>query len=204
MEEIVKKVGRRGFDAIKSELVGVAVFIGIVWAVFLASGLLPLDKLALRPRELSGLPGVVTMPFLHGDLKHILSNTFPLLVLLTLLAGSRAKSWKIVAAILVGSGVLIWLLGPPGEYVGASALVFGLIGFLVAAGFLERRPVPLLIAIVVGVMYGWTAITGILPFDKQVSELSHFLGLVTGVGLAYIMSLNFDKEDARGPLEKLV
>ena len=204
MEEIVKRVGRRGFEAIKAELVGVGIFLGVVWVAFFVDGVLPLDKLALRPRSLSGLPGIIAMPFLHGDLNHILGNTFPLFVLLTLLAGSRAKSWKIVAAIIIGSGVLTWLFCMPGEYVGASALVFGLIGFLVAAGFLERRPVPLLIAIVVGVMYGWTAITGILPFDKQISELSHFLGLVTGVGLAYVMSLNFEAEETQGPLEQVI
>jgi membrane associated rhomboid family serine protease len=204
MEEIIKTAGRRGFAAIKTELVGVLLFVGSIWVAFAFSHFLPLDKLALRPRQMDGLPGVITMPFLHGNLKHILSNTFPLIVLLTLLAGSRAKSWKIVLAIIVGSGLLTWLFCLPASYVGASALVFGLIGFLVADGFLERRPVPLLIAIIVGVMYGWTAITGILPLDDRISELSHFLGLVTGVGLAYLMSLNFETEDPRGPLEHLI
>ncbi len=132
------------------------------------------------------------MPFLHSDLNHILANTFPLLILLTLLAGSRANSWRIVMSIVVGSGTLVWLAAREGSYVGASALVFGLIGFLVAAGFLEQRPIPLLISIVVGVMYGWTTIMGILPLNAHVSELAHFYGLVTGVALAYAMSLDME------------
>jgi membrane associated rhomboid family serine protease len=191
MQELIKAQGRKAFDAVKGELLGVGVFLAAVWGVFILDSLLPLeDWLSLAPRKLSGLVGIIGMPFLHGDLSHILANTFPLFVLLGLLAGSRANSWRIVAAIIIGSGTLIWLAAGDGQYVGASALVFGLIGFLVASGFLEQRPIPLLISIVVGVMYGWTVIMGILPLSSQVSELSHFYGLVTGVAIAYWMSID--------------
>ena len=187
MEAQLKKIAGRAFDSIKDELVGVALFVGLVWAGYILDIFLPLERLALVPRKLFGVPGIICMHFLHKDLGHILSNTFPLFVLLTLMAGSRANTRQIVLGIMAGSGLLLWLFGAGNAmYIGASALVFGLIGFLVTAGFLEKRPIPLLIAIGVGFMYGWTFLIGLLPLSKQVSEWSHFLGALTGVALAFV------------------
>ena len=42
----------------------------------------------IRPRTLSGLWGLLTMPFLHGNLPHLIGNTVPFVVL-----GWRASSW---------------------------------------------------------------------------------------------------------------
>lgn len=191
MNELIFRQFGKAYDSIRGELIEVGLFIGTVWAGFVLDKIgLPLEEyLALVPRTISGLPGVLAMPFVHVDLSHIFANTFPLFVLLTLLARSRAKSWVIVASIVVVSGVMSWIALAPGRYVGASALVFGLIGFLIAAGFLERRPVPLLIAIVVGFMYGWTAFVGVLPLSKTTSELAHFYGLMAGVAISYFMSV---------------
>lgn len=204
MKEFLKKIGFRAFDSIREELIGVLGFVGAVWVGFIV------DKVSrgwlsnvfdLQPRMLRGLTGIVGMPFLHGDLSHLLSNTFPLFILLSLLAGSRAKSARIVVSLILVGGVVSWLALGTGSYVGASVLVFALIGFLIAAGFLDRRPIPLLIAIIVGVMYGWTALTGIIPLSEHISELAHFYGLITGVGMAYVMSIT-DQGKADGPLTK--
>ena len=75
------------------------------------------------------------MPFLHANLHHILSNTFPLFILLVLLAGSKARSWEIVVDIVLLGGALLWLFGRPGDVIGASGLIFGLIAFLILSGF---------------------------------------------------------------------
>ena len=72
---------------IRQELHGVFLFIGAIWAVFLASLLFPkLDQYGVIPRHTIGLVGIPAMPFLHLNLQHILSNTVPLCVLLVLLA----------------------------------------------------------------------------------------------------------------------
>ncbi len=192
MEQQAKQLARRALGSIKTELVGIATFLGVMWGVFAVDFFLPTghelrDYLALVPKHLAGIPGVFTMHFLHRDLSHILSNTFPLLVLLALMAGSRANTAKVVTAIMVFSGSILWLVGSSNShYIGASVLVFGLIGFLVAAGIIERRPISMIISLVVGLMYGWSFVMGILPLSKQVSELSHFIGGLTGVGLAFL------------------
>lgn len=191
MERQLQQVASKAFTSIRAEFYGVLGFVAVIWLVFLVDVFLPAgrelrDLLALWPKHVQGLPGIATMHFLHSDLSHILANTFPLLVLLTLMAGSRANTARIVTALMLISGCVLWLIGSSSRhYIGASVLVFGLIGFLVAAGIFERRPISMIISIVVGLMYGWSFLMGIIPLDREVSELSHFIGGVTGVLLAF-------------------
>ena len=102
---------------------GILVFIASLWLALLLDVFLPLERFGLVPRTAGGLWGVVAMPFLHQGVDHALSNSLPLLFLLTLLAGSRARSWQIVAAIVLAGGGLLWLFGRSAVHIGASGLV---------------------------------------------------------------------------------
>ena len=177
---------------IRQELRSVAVFVAIIWGAFLLDQLLAFDPHGLVPRQRSGLIGILTMTFLHVDFNHLLSNTMPLFVLLTLLAGSHAQSWRIVALIVVVGGLLLWGIGRGASHKGASLLIFGLISFLIASGLIfERRLVTVGVAIVVGLMYGMTLVTGILPRQgshEQVSWEGHLCGAVAGVIVAFVLT----------------
>jgi membrane associated rhomboid family serine protease len=175
---------------IKEELHGILLFVGSIWAVFLVSLAVPsLDSFGVTPRTLVGLVGVPAMPFLHANLHHILSNTVPLLVLLALLAGSKARSWEIVVAVIVLGGSLLWLFGRHATHIGASGLIFGLIAFLFVSGLLEKRIVPLLIALLVGFLYGGSLLSGIMPWAGQnISWDGHLCGAVAGVTVAYALT----------------
>ena len=170
---------------IGKEIRGVITFIVVVWTVFLLDLFLPLEKLGLVPRTARGLPGLVTMPFLHSSLGHVLSNSVSLFILLMLLAGSRARSWQVMAAIILLGGALLWLFGRSAVHVGASGLVFGLISFLIASGILERRLLPLMASIIVGFLYGTTLLWGVLPTVPGVSWDGHLSGAIAGVVVAY-------------------
>jgi membrane associated rhomboid family serine protease len=173
---------------IGQELHGVVIFIAIVWGVSLIDWIVPgsFTSWGIVPRTLGGLPGIPLSPFLHGGIGHLLSNTLPLFVLLTLLAGSRARSWVVVAEIILVGGGLLWLFGRPAVHVGASGLVYGLIAFLIVSGFREKRLVSLVIAILVGFLYGTTLLWGILPTaGSQVSWDGHLCGAVAGCALGY-------------------
>lgn len=180
---------------IGEEIKGVLMFVGVIWAIHFLDIFLPLGEyLALVPRYLSGIPGIGAMTFLHIDYGHLMANTFPLIVLLTLLAGSRANSWQTVASIAVLGGLLLWLFGRNGtdtqivSHVGASLLVFGLVTFFLAAAWFEKRLVPMLIAAVVGFMYGWSTLTGILPTTHGVSWDGHLCGAIAGVTVAWLQT----------------
>jgi len=173
---------------IAEELKGILFFLGAIWIVFILDRFLPLEKLALYPRHLSGLPGIFVSPFLHQDFSHIVSNTIPLLALLSLMAGSRADSRKTVVLIIVVSGSLLWLFGRPVAVIGASGLVFGLIAFLILSGILERRLLAMLVSLFVGISYGSTLIAGILPGQQGISWDGHLFGAIAGGLCAWLLT----------------
>ncbi|HPY41235.1 MAG TPA: rhomboid family intramembrane serine protease [Thiolinea sp.] len=174
--------------SIRQELPAVLIFVGLIWLVFLLDRFLPLEQFGLIPRDGSHIFGIVTMPFLHGSFQHIMSNTVPLVVLLILLAGSRANSRTIVLIIVLLGGALLWLFGRGASiHIGASGLVFGLAVFLIVSGLLERRTIPLLIAIFVSFTYGSSLISGILPWHPGVSWDGHLFGGLAGAAAAVVL-----------------
>ena len=128
----------RNIHTIRHDLYKVGLFILAIWIVFVLDRFLALEALGLKPRDLRGVPGIIAMPFLHVDLKHLLGNSVPLAVTLMLLAGSRANSSAIVILIVILSGAGLWLFGRNANHIGASGLVFGLITFHIFAGIFER------------------------------------------------------------------
>jgi len=188
-------LGSKNTRTVSDEISGVLIFVGVIWLVFFADWALPLSEMfALVPRSFARLPGIIAMTFLHGDLSHLLANTVPLVVLLTLLAGSRANSWQTVTMIVIVGGVLLWLFGRNGtdshvvSHIGASLLVFGLITFFLAAAWFEMRVVSIVIALLVGVLYGWSLLGGVVPMQRGVSWDGHLCGAIAGVIVAFVQS----------------
>lgn len=181
-------VDSRNIHSITRDLLGVGIFISCIWVVFAVDYFLPLETLGLVPRTARGLIGIVTMPFLHGDFKHLLGNTIPLAVTLLLLAGSRANSGAIVALIALLCGIGLWLFGRTALHIGASGIVFGLITFHVFAGIFEKRLKSVIIAAFVGLLYASTLLRGIIPFQQGVSWEGHLIGALAGALVALMVS----------------
>jgi membrane associated rhomboid family serine protease len=173
---------------VKEELKGILSFVGVIWVVFLADVVIPVDINAwgVVPRTTSGLIGIPAMPFLHAGWQHLLGNTVPLTVLLCLTAGSRANSRTVVICVILAGGSLLWLFGRNANHIGASGLIYGLMAFLLVAGTLERRLVPLAVAVLVGFLYGGTLFFGVLPTaGEQVSWDGHLFGAIAGGLVAF-------------------
>ena len=102
---------------------------------------------------MSGLIGVPLAPLLHTGLWHAASNTLPLLVLggLMLIAGS-VRFWTITTGIVLLGGFLVWLFARNAPHVGASGLVFGYFGALLARAYFERSLLAIAIAIACATM----------------------------------------------------
>jgi membrane associated rhomboid family serine protease len=183
--------------AVRDELSGVLTFVCLVWAVFFIGLVLPLrlDTFGITPRTLRGLTGIPAAPFLHANLAHLISNTVPLTLLLLLLAGSRAESWIIVAGIVLFGGALLWMFGRPAIHIGASGLIYGLIAYLLVSGITERRILPMLIAILVGFLYGGTLASGVLPtLESHISWEGHLFGAIAGGAIALLLTKDRDTE----------
>src|SRR6185369_14022119 len=163
-----------------------------IWFIYLIQCVapFPLEAYGITPRTLTGLVGILAAPFLHANLGHLLANTIPLIVLLVLLAGSKANSWTIVAYIVLLGGLLLWLLGRSATHIGASGLIYGLIGFLLMSGIWERRIIPMFISLIVAIIYGGALLSGIIPgSDAQMSWDGHLFGAIAGVLIAYLTTM---------------
>ena len=92
-----------------------------------------------RPRDTSSLLGIPLHIFVHDGFIHLLSNSGPLLVLGGLV-GMRGAGTLLAVSIFITvfAGAGVWLAGRDGVHIGASSLVFGYFGYLVARGFFER------------------------------------------------------------------
>ncbi len=167
-------------------------FVILIWFLELIDWIIldgALDGLGVKPRSLSGLKGILLMPFLHGGFGHLLSNTIPFIVLGALVMLSGLSTFLIVAGLsILVSGVGVWLFGGGNSvHIGASGLVFGLFGFLITRAYFERSISAIIIAFAVLIFYGGI-LWGLLPFWLGVSWLGHLFGFAGGVIAAYWIS----------------
>jgi len=140
-----------------------------------------LNAWGIFPRSVYGLAGIPLAPFLHGGFGHVISNSIPFLVLGGLIAFRGRQVLLRVSFIVIGvGGSGVWLLGRSAVHIGASGLVFGYFGYLVARGWYERRFGSILLAIAVIILYGGL-ILGVLPTRGLVSWEAHLFGLIAGV-----------------------
>jgi membrane associated rhomboid family serine protease len=87
--------------------------------------------------------------------------------------------------IVLAGGAGVWLIGRPAYHVGASALVFGYFGYLLARGLFDRRIQSLSIAALVVFAYGglfW----GLMPRVSFVSWEGHLCGFLAGIVAARV------------------
>ena len=178
--------------AIRKNLINVLAFVGLIWLIYLVG--LPLKVMSwdlvsygMVPRAVRGLIGILTMPFLHDGLDHLLGNTVPLAVLLFMLATSRSNARRIVLGLIVLSGIFTWLIGISSPVGGASGLIYALTAYLITAGLYERQLISAATAVLVGVLYGGTLFWNLLPTaGKTVAWDAHLLGAAAGAVYAHL------------------
>ena len=162
--------------------------VALIWAVeivniFFGHGL---TSWGILPRSVGGLVGIPLAPLLHGGIWHTLSNTLPLLFLGALtLAGGRKMFWETTINITLLSGLLVWIFARDAYHVGASGLVFGYFGTILARTVIQRSLTSVAIGIITVMFYGGL-IWGILPMRSHVSFESHLFGLIAGIFIVWL------------------
>jgi|ERR1043165_581494 membrane associated rhomboid family serine protease len=173
--------------------------VSVLWLVFLLQQLGYIDsmKYGNYPHHISGLKGIIFSPFLHGSFEHLISNTLPVLILLTVLINAYPRTAFIVLIFIhLISGSLVWMLAPnTGIHIGISGIIYGIAAFLTASGLFRRDRNSAAIAIFVVLMYGGM-IVGFIP-QVGVSWQSHLYGALSGALIAYL----FRKIDLPEPTE---
>ncbi|MBB5776952.1 rhomboid family intramembrane serine protease [Nonomuraea jabiensis] len=173
-----------------SALAVVVAMLAVMWVVegvdFVLNGRLD-REFGIIGWEPDGLIGILFAPFLHGGFGHLMANSLPLLVLgfLAGLRDLRKFLWASVLIILIG-GLGTWLTSPNVYTVGASGLIFGYFGFILARGLFDRRLLDIVIAIGVGFAY-WGILAGLLPNQQGISWQGHLFGLIGGVVAGWVL-----------------
>ena len=167
------------------------IFIAVLWLVkfWQISFDLQLYKYGILPRTFVGLRGIIFAPFIHGNFKHLYSNSLPLFFLLFALFYFYPKqAYKVMLIGWIATGTLVWLIGREAYHIGASGLVYMLVSFGVFAGIFSRKKSLLALSLVVIFFYG-SSIWGMFPsFAYDRSWESHASGYLVGFVLALIFS----------------
>jgi membrane associated rhomboid family serine protease len=143
-------------------------------------------SLAVVPRTSGGLVGIATSPFLHCNAAHLAANLPPFVVLgLLMLRLGEPTFLRASLTIVLGSGVLLWLLGRKAAHMGMSGVIFGFFGYLIALAFLRGGTGNVAIAAAVLVVYG-SMLAGLKPARSGTSWESHLFGLCAGVASAWL------------------
>jgi membrane associated rhomboid family serine protease len=182
-------------QGIKRELKGQAIILaGVVALLWVIEGVDALfgqafDVLGVVPRSVVGLRGILFAPFLHGGFAHLIANTVPLVVLGWLVMLRETRDFFVVWALSAFVGGLgTWLIAPSNSvHIGASGVVFGFLGYLLARGWFERKALSVVLAAVAGVAYGG-ALFGVLPGQVGISWQGHLFGFLGGVLAARLMT----------------
>jgi membrane associated rhomboid family serine protease len=165
--------------------------VALTWLTELGDAIMPgrwLDSWGIHPRTISGLWGILFSPFLHSGFPHLIANTVPFITLgfLVMLRGLGTFVGVSLLVMLFG-GLGVWIFAPGNTlHIGASGLIFGYIGYLLARGYFERSFGSLAVAVVVAVLYGG-ALWGVLPGEPGISWQGHLFGFLAGVGTAGIL-----------------
>ena len=176
------------------------VFLGICWGIWIAdvTGYLT-NKPGIQPREIKGLLGIISSPFLHQDFNHLINNTIPFLLLSSaLFFFYKDLTYKLFFWLFLGSGVWLWCIGRTGNHIGASSLIYGMFSFVLTGGFISKNKNLLAIALLTIFVYG-SMIWGIFPIDASVSWEGHLSGLLWGI----ILAIYFQKKIPPTPLHPL-
>jgi membrane associated rhomboid family serine protease len=166
------------------------IVVAIVWVAFLTNEIFRLhwNEYGMHPRKLEGLFGIVTMPFLHGDLSHLFSNSIPSFVLLfSIFYFFQRKATIILLMTWFMVGVLTWVIGTNGIHVGASGVVYALAFFLVAISIIKQEVRLMAYSLIIIFSYGsivWGFFPQLFP-DKHISWEGHLAGAITGIILAF-------------------
>ena len=138
------------------------------------------------PRQISGLKGILFIPFLHADWEHLFSNVIPLLVTGSMLFYFyREMAVKVILLIYILSGFWLWLGGRENYHIGASNIVYGITAFLFLSGFIRKHTGLIAVSLLMVFLYG-SLVWGLFPVVPKISWEGHLFGALSGILCAIV------------------
>ena len=150
-----------------------------------------LNKLGIIPRNYRGLKGIFLSPFLHGNIKHLLSNSFYFLILSILICSYSFYIYALTSIyIVILCGLFTWALGRSNTiHIGASGLIMGYWGFLVPLAYFKPSSLSFILLGVTTIKIGQLIYCLLLNRKKNISWECHLFGFVSGVFSCFLITL---------------
>ena len=146
----------------------------------------------LLPRDITGLRGILFMPFLHADWSHLLSNMSALFVLSALGFYTFEKLfWGVLGFVWFASGTWAWFFARPDYHIGASGVVYGVAVFCLLSGFLSKNRSLQGLTLLTLFLYG-SFLWGVFPWEltRDISWEGHLAGALAGLVMAFVFRRN--------------
>jgi membrane associated rhomboid family serine protease len=137
--------------------------------------------LGVYPRTFYGTIGIFFGPLIHGNIFHLLSNTFPLILLgvgVFYFYNKIAK--EVFLWIYFLSGFFVWVIARDAYHIGASGVVYGLVSFLFISGLVRKDVRSIAISLIILILYRGM-LYGLIPGNDSISWESHIMGASVGL-----------------------
>jgi membrane associated rhomboid family serine protease len=153
-----------------------------------------LDQFGVHPREFLSLLHIPLYPWLHNDFGHLIDNAAPLFILgLIISLTSWRRLLEVTLCSTLVSGLGIFIFGASGtNHIGASGIVAGYLAYLLVRGYVERKPLIMLVSIGVGFFY-LLEIMGLFIPRSGVSWTAHAFGFCGGALAAWLLAPKHEK-----------
>ncbi|TVR14228.1 MAG: rhomboid family intramembrane serine protease [Planctomycetota bacterium] len=162
----------------------------LLWLVFLAQTVFTaLNTWGIRPRSLEAPQGLIIGHFLHGNLQHLLHNSWAVLIFLWILVRwSPRLTWRASILIMLTCSIATWSFGTVGSmHIGASGVIFGYFALIITNGLVRGSIGHFLLALLVGLLYGGGIYAGVSQVVDGVSWIMHASGLMGGILSAWLL-----------------
>lgn len=183
-------------------MVGVLVVLWVVQIVNAALSYRLSFDYGIRARDVGSLPEILSAPFLHFSWSHIEGNSGPLFIFGFLAAYRGIRKFAGVSAlIVVVSGLGAWFTsGADTIGAGASGVVFGYFGYIIVRGLFDRRPIDLVIGLVMALCFAYQ-FSLLIPAGEGIGWQAHLFGFVAGVLGGWIFRERRQKQVPSGATE---
>jgi membrane associated rhomboid family serine protease len=132
--------------------------------------------------------GALTAPFSHSGFGHLLANSLTFIPLSWLVLLRGRLDYLAVWLGVYATAIPVWLFWPTASH-GLSGVIYGLLGYLLVIGWLEKRFLSLSLSIFALISYGGV-LPSLLPIysPSGVSWIGHFSGFLGGIVAAYAVA----------------
>ena len=161
--------------------------LAILWAIHIFNFFIGyrFNQFGIRTRSFRGIPGIFFAPVFHGDFNHLFFNSIPLVILSSLiLVDGKPLFYQVSLSIVVLSGLFTLLFGRRGIHIGASGVIMGYFGYLLAKAYFNPSGIAIILAALC-IYYCGSLITSVFPgAKKNISWDGHLFGMASGILVA--------------------